>query len=34
MAADATVRDIRAVDPNGTVGMVSAEPDPPYDRPP
>ena len=34
MAADAAVRGIRAVDPNGTVGLISAEPDPPYDRPP
>ena len=34
MAADAAVRGIRAVDPNGTVGLVSAELDPPYDRPP
>ena len=34
MAADAAVRGIRAVDPHGTVGLVSAEVDPPYDRPP
>jgi 3-phenylpropionate/trans-cinnamate dioxygenase ferredoxin reductase subunit len=34
MAADTAVRGIRAVDPNGSVGLISAEPDPPYDRPP
>ena len=34
MAADAAVRGIRAVDPNGSVGLISAELDPPYDRPP
>lgn len=34
MAADAAVRGIRAVDPDGAVGLISAEPDPPYERPP
>ncbi len=34
MTADAAVRGIRSVDGEGTVGLVSAEPDPPYDRPP
>ncbi|MCL6567843.1 MAG: FAD-dependent oxidoreductase [Meiothermus silvanus] len=34
MAADAALRGIRELDPVGTVGMVSAEPHPPYNRPP
>ncbi len=34
MAGDAAVRGIRAVDPDGSIGLISAEPDPPYDRPP
>jgi 3-phenylpropionate/trans-cinnamate dioxygenase ferredoxin reductase subunit len=34
MAADSAARAIRAVDGEGTIGLVSAEPDPPYDRPP
>ena len=34
MAADAAVRGIREVDPDGTIGLISAEPDPPYKRPP
>lgn len=34
MTADAAVRGIRSVDENGTIGLVSEEPDPPYDRPP
>ena len=34
MAADAAVRGIRAVDPDGAIRMISAEPDAPYDRPP
>jgi len=34
MTADAAVRGIRSVDEEGTVGLVSSEPDPPYDRPP
>jgi len=33
MAADAAVRGIRELDPNGAIGMISAEPDPPYTRP-
>lgn len=34
MSADAAVRGIRELDPDGTVGLVSAEPYPPYNRPP
>jgi 3-phenylpropionate/trans-cinnamate dioxygenase ferredoxin reductase subunit len=34
MAADSAARAIRAVDGDGSIGLVSAEPDPPYDRPP
>ena len=34
MTADAAVRGIRDVDPDGTIGLVGAEPDPPYKRPP
>jgi 3-phenylpropionate/trans-cinnamate dioxygenase ferredoxin reductase component len=34
MTADAAVRGIRELDPNGPIGLVGAEPDPPYARPP
>ena len=34
MAADAAVRGVRELDPDGTIGLVGAEPDPPYSRPP
>ena len=34
MTAAAAVRGIREVDPDGRVGLISAEPDAPYDRPP
>jgi 3-phenylpropionate/trans-cinnamate dioxygenase ferredoxin reductase subunit len=34
MTADAAVRGIRQADPDGAIGLISAEPDPPYDRPP
>jgi 3-phenylpropionate/trans-cinnamate dioxygenase ferredoxin reductase component len=34
MAADAAVHGIREVDAEGTIGLLSAEPDPPYKRPP
>lgn len=34
MTADAAIRGIRSVDADGSVGMISREPDPPYDRPP
>lgn len=34
MTADAAVRGIREVDANGSIAIVGAEPDPPYDRPP
>ncbi len=34
MAADAAVRGIRDVDPDGVIGLIGAEPDSPYKRPP
>lgn len=34
MAADAAIRGIRDVDPEGTIGLIGAEADPPYKRPP
>src|SRR3989442_2031357 len=34
MTADAAAHGIREVDPSGTVALVSAEPHPPYNRPP
>jgi NADPH-dependent 2,4-dienoyl-CoA reductase/sulfur reductase-like enzyme len=34
MTADAAVRGIRELDADGTIGVISAEPDPPYNRPP
>ncbi len=34
MTADAAARAIREIDPNGSIGLISAEPVPPYDRPP
>jgi NAD(P)H-nitrite reductase large subunit len=34
MAASAAIRGIREVDANGSIGLISAEPDPPYVRPP
>ncbi len=34
MTSDAAVRGIREVDANGTIGLIGAEPDPPYNRPP
>lgn len=34
MTADAAVQGIREVDSQGTIGLISAETDPPYDRPP
>jgi 3-phenylpropionate/trans-cinnamate dioxygenase ferredoxin reductase component len=34
MTADAAVRGIRAVDPQGAIGLFSVETDPPYARPP
>lgn len=33
MTADAAVRGIREIDPNGSIGLVSSESDPPYNRP-
>jgi NADPH-dependent 2,4-dienoyl-CoA reductase/sulfur reductase-like enzyme len=34
MTADAAVRGIRKIDADGTIGLVSMETDPPYNRPP
>jgi NADPH-dependent 2,4-dienoyl-CoA reductase/sulfur reductase-like enzyme len=34
MTADSAVQGIRSVDPTGRIGVISAESDPPYDRPP
>lgn len=34
MTADSAVRGIRKVDPNGSIGLISQEEDPPYNRPP
>jgi NADPH-dependent 2,4-dienoyl-CoA reductase/sulfur reductase-like enzyme len=34
MTADAAAHGIREVDPSGTIGLVGAEPHPPYNRPP
>ena len=34
MAADAAVRGVRELDRDGAIGLVGAEPDPPYARPP
>lgn len=34
MTGDAAIRGIREVDPEGPIGLVGADPHPPYDRPP
>ncbi len=34
MTGDSAVRGIREVDPNGTIGMIGSDPNPPYNRPP
>jgi NADPH-dependent 2,4-dienoyl-CoA reductase/sulfur reductase-like enzyme len=34
MTADAAVKGIREVDRDGSIGVISAERHPPYDRPP
>ena len=34
LTGDAAVRGIRELDREGSIGMISAEPDPPYTRPP
>jgi len=34
MTADAAVQGIREIDSSGSIAVISAEPDPPYDRPP
>lgn len=33
MVADAAARGIRELDPDGTIGILSADIDPPYTRP-
>jgi len=34
MTADSAVKGIREVDPQGSIGLISQEEDPPYNRPP
>ncbi len=34
MTADSAVQGIRELDSTGTIGLIGAEPEPPYDRPP
>ena len=34
MTADSAVTGIREIDPEGSIGLISMEADPPYDRPP
>ncbi len=34
MTADAAVKGIRETDDRGNIGLICAESDPPYDRPP
>lgn len=34
MTADSATQGIREIDPTGTIGLISREPDAPYDRPP
>src|SRR5437868_11337331 len=34
MTADAAVHGIRELDSNGSIGLISSDSDPPYDRPP
>src|SRR3989440_5202763 len=34
MTADAAAQAIREADPAGSIGVIAAEPHPPYDRPP
>lgn len=34
MTADSAARAIREIDPDGTIGLISSEQDPPYERPP
>ncbi len=34
MTGDAATEGIREVDPEGTIGLIGAEHDPPYSRPP
>jgi NADPH-dependent 2,4-dienoyl-CoA reductase/sulfur reductase-like enzyme len=34
MTGDSATKGIRELDPDGAIGLIGAEPDPPYDRPP
>ena len=34
MTADSAARGIRSLDREGAIGLIGAEPDPPYNRPP
>jgi NAD(P)H-nitrite reductase large subunit len=34
MTADAAVKGIREIDPEGSIGLIGMESDPPYNRPP
>ena len=34
MTADAAAKGIRELDPEGTIGLIGCEPEPPYSRPP
>src|SRR5467141_1129519 len=34
MTADAAIHGIREIDRSGTIGLIGAEPHPPYNRPP
>ena len=34
MTAAAAVKGIREIDPEGSIGLISLEPNPPYNRPP
>lgn len=34
MTADAAAHAVREVDPTGSIGLIGAEPHPPYNRPP
>jgi len=33
MTADAAVKGIRELDPNGSIALIGNDPNPPYDRP-
>ncbi|HSD85362.1 MAG TPA: NAD(P)/FAD-dependent oxidoreductase, partial [Anaerolineae bacterium] len=34
MTAASAIKGIRQIDPHGSIGLISAESDPPYNRPP